>query len=40
MDEFDDDGPDDGFCDCGAGHSIDELDSGRCDCCGGLIDAL
>lgn len=25
------------YCECGAAHSIDEEDSGQCDCCGGII---
>lgn len=37
MDE-NDDFEDGEYCECGAVHSIDEIDSGRCDCCGGLIE--
>ena len=24
-------------CDCGAVHTMDEIDSGICDCCGGIV---
>ena len=36
MHRDDDDHEDfaDGFCECGAFHSIEEIDSGQCDCCG------
>jgi hypothetical protein len=26
------------FCECGAVHSIEEIDSGHCDACGGMCD--
>ena len=29
---------DDRYCDCGALHTIDEIDSGVCDACGKWID--
>jgi hypothetical protein len=29
---------DDGYCECGAIHCIEESDSGVCDCCGLPID--
>jgi hypothetical protein len=32
WDEYDDDT--DGYCDCGAMHTIDEIACGQCDCCG------
>ena len=35
IDDLHDDSP---YCDCGAVHSIDELDSGQCDCCGKMIE--
>lgn len=34
LDELDDRDTDDGYCDCGACHTIEEMDSGCCDCCG------
>lgn len=38
-DDFEDDRTDDdGYCACGAIHSIEELDSGMCDCCGGIVE--
>jgi len=27
----------DGYCNCGSLHTIPEIDSGICDCCGGMI---
>lgn len=41
FDYCDDDpgeGLEDGYCDCGAVHTEDEITSGVCDCCGGIID--
>jgi hypothetical protein len=32
WDEYEDD--EDGYCDCGAAHTIGEMDAGSCDCCG------
>jgi hypothetical protein len=29
---------DDGYCACGAIHSIEEIDHGACDCCGGTVE--
>lgn len=35
---WDDDERDDSpYCDCGAATTIEEADSGRCDCCGKLL---
>lgn len=28
---------DDIYCDCGACHTIDEIDYGHCECCGGIV---
>jgi hypothetical protein len=30
--EYEDDA--DGYCECGVFHTIEEMDSGSCDCCG------
>jgi hypothetical protein len=32
WDDYEDDA--DGYCDCQAFHTISEMDSGKCDCCG------
>jgi hypothetical protein len=38
-DDYDSDWPDDdGYCNCGVVHSIEEIDSGVCDACGGIVD--
>lgn len=26
-----------GYCECGAAHGMEEVDSGKCDACGGLL---
>ena len=38
--EYDENEPNDegGYCACGAVHSVEELDSGVCDCCGGIVE--
>lgn len=38
IDDAMDDGDGSEYCDCGAIHSIDEIDSNRCDCCGKRIE--
>ncbi len=37
-DDFLDEYPEDDYCYCSVGHSIEEIDTNQCDCCGRAID--
>lgn len=37
-DDFLDEYPEDDYCYCSASHSIEEMDSNKCDCCGREIE--